>query len=67
MRPMMTPGDDYVDEDKRNENDKRKEAETGGSNENANNGEPIDDERDENAAYAKQINLTPKSKTQNEM
>ena len=67
MRPMMTPGDDYVDEDTGNENDKRKEAENDGSNENANNGEPIDDERDENAAYAKQINLTPKSKTQNEM
>jgi hypothetical protein len=26
-----------------------------------------DDERDENVAYAKQINLTPKSKTQKEM
>ena len=60
-------GDDYVDEDTGNENDKRKEAENGGSNENANNDEPIDDERDENAAYAKQINLTPKSKTQKEM
>jgi hypothetical protein len=60
-------GDDYVDEDTGNENDKRKEAENDGSNENANNGEPIDDERDENAAYAKQINLTPKSKTQKEM
>jgi hypothetical protein len=60
-------GDDYLDEDAENENDKRKEAANGGSIENANNGEPVDDERDENVAYAKQINLTPKSKTQKEM
>ena len=33
---MMIPGDGYVDEDTGNENDKRKEAENGGSNENAN-------------------------------
>ena len=60
-------GDDYLDEDTGNDNDKRKEAANGGSIENADNGEPIDDERDENVAYAKQINLTPKSKTQKEM